>query len=164
MIESSGQILTGRAAEDLEAVIEVVEGTDGFHRSKYKALMLADTFPTPDSETKGTWVVIADTGEEKRFLGVAGDDTVPHANIVLDSGNPVIDWYSSHNFKQGDVLTFERNGVIPVIAEGAIKEGDLLCLGADGTFKTAGNNDTAVGRSYENAEDGDVFRAFITAL
>ena len=33
MIESSGQILTGRAATDLAAVIEVVEGADGFHRS-----------------------------------------------------------------------------------------------------------------------------------
>ena len=164
MIESSGQILTGRAATDLEAVIEVVEGTDGFHRSKYKALMLPDTMPELDSETKGTWVVIAQTGKESQFLGVAGDDTVPHANIVLDSGNPVIDWYASHSFKQGDVLTFERNGVIPVIAESAITEGDLLCLGANGTFKTAGENDTAVGRAYENAAAGDVFRAYITAL
>lgn len=164
MIESSGQILTGRAATDLAAVIEVVEGADGFHRSRYKALMLPDELPATDSETKGTWVVIAQTGKEKQFLGVAGDDTVPHANIVLDSGNPVIDWYASHNFKQGDVLTFERNGVIPVIAEGNITEGDLLCLGANGTFKTAGDNDTAVGRAYENAEAGDVFRAFIQAL
>ena len=164
MIESSGQILTARAATDLAAVIEVNAEADGFHRTKSKGLMLADTFPEEDSRTKGTWAVISQTGNEAKFLGVVGDDTSPHANIKLDSGNPVLEWYQSHNFKQGDVMTVERNGIIPVIAEGAIKEGDLICLGDDGTFKKTTDIANAVGRSYENAQDGEVFRAFIKAL
>lgn len=172
MIESSGQILTGRAAEDMVAPIEVVTGTDGYHRTRYKALALPeDLSDLGDSATKGTWCVVAQEGDDARFLGVIGDDTTPHANLkytgsVVDAAHPVVEPYQSHSFKKGDALTFERNGVIAVIAGGAVCEGDLLKLADDGRFQkaTPGTDTIFVGRAYESAAEGEVFRAFIKAL
>ena len=171
MIESSGQILTGRAAEDLIDVIEVKTGADGYHRTVYKALALPSTMPDDDSMTKGTWCVLANEGDDALFLGVAGDDTTPHANrkvagAVVDAAHPVVELYQSHSFKEGDVLTFERNGMISVIAGDTVKEGDLLKLADEGTFQPAdaSSDSIFVGRAYESAEEGEVFRAYIHAL
>lgn len=168
MIESSGQILTGRASEDLAAVITNRPDSKGFYRSAYKALVIDnDKAAAEDSNTKGTWVKIAQsTNTFDEFVGVVGDDHAPQANIELTSYNPVCNWKTDYNVKAGDVVTFERNGIISVIAGEDITEGDYLKLGDDGTFvkETAANAYQAVGRAYETAEEGRRFRAMIRSL
>lgn len=168
MIESSGQILTGRASEDLAAVITNRPDANGFYRSAYKALVIDSTkAAAEDSNTKGTWVKIAEsTNTFDEFVGVVGDDHAPQANIDLTSQNPVCNWKTDYNVKAGDVVTFERNGIISVIAGDDITEGDYLKLGDDGTFvpETAANAYKAVGRAYETAEEGRRFRAMIRSL
>lgn len=166
MIISSGQILTGKASEDLDKIVEVRTRADGFHYSVYKALALPATMPTTPSNVNGTWVKMATTGDDDRFVGVCGDDTSPQANIILSSGKPALDLYESYSVKQGGVLTFERNAVLNVIADGVIKEGDFLELGANGAFKKQATTDRskAVGRAYQNAADKEPFIAYIQAL
>ena len=168
MIESSGQILTGRASEDLEAVITNRPDSNGFYRSAYKALVIdTDKAAAEDSKTKGTWVKIAQSSNSfDEFVGVVGDDHAPQANIELTSYNPVCNWKTDYNVKAGDVVTFERNGIISVIAGEDITEGDYLKLGDDGTFvkEDAANAYQAVGRAYETAEEGRRFRAMIRSL
>ena len=167
MIESSGQILTGRASQDLTAVITNRPDANGFYRSAYKALVIDSTkAAAKDSETKGTWVKIANGEDYDKFVGVVGNDHAPEANINLTSQNPVCDWKADYNVKAGGVVTFERNGIISVIADEAITEGDYLKLGSDGAFavETAANAYKAVGRAYESAAAGERFRAMIRSL
>lgn len=168
MIESSGQILTGRASEDLEAVITNRPDANGFYRSAYKALVIdSSKAAAEDSNTKGTWVKIAQSSNTfDEFVGVVGDDHAPQANIELTSRNPVCDWKADYNVKAGDVVTFERNGIISVIAGADITEGDYLKLGNDGTFisESSDNAYKAVGRAYETANEGERFRAMIRSL
>ena len=168
MIESSGQILTGRASEDLTAVITNRPDANGFYRSAYKALVIDNAkAATTDSETKGTWVKIAQsTNTFDEFVGVVGNDHAPEANIELTSYNPVADWKADYSVRAGGVVTFERNGIISVIAGDDITKGDYLKLGDDGTFvpETAANAYKAVGRAYETAAEGERFRAMIRSL
>lgn len=168
MIESSGQILTGRASEDLTAVITNRPDANGFYRSAYKALVIDSAkAATDDSQTKGTWVKIASSSNTfDEFVGVVGDDHAPQANIDLTQDRPVADWKADYNVRANDVVTIERNGIISVIAGEDITEGDYLKLGDDGTFKkeTAANAYKAVGRAYETVAEGERFRAMIRSL
>ena len=167
MIISSGQILTGRAAETITEGIKNTKDSEGYVRSAYKALCTPDTMPEADSAVKGTWVVEGAAGKDDNFIGVVGDDTVPEANLeapdTLGIRNPVLDWGASRTYQVGDVMTIERNGMISVIAGGDIKEGDWLKLGANGTFVKA-DAPTRIGRAYENAEAGQRFEAMIGSL
>lgn len=162
MIISSGQILTGKAAETIENGITVAEDAKGFFRTAYKAVCFPDSAPAGASDVNGTWVVEGASGKDDQFLGVIGDDTAPEPNLALTSRKPVLDHGASRSFAVGDVMTFERNGVMYVLAGGNIKEGDLLKLGDDGTF-VAGATDkaSALGRAYEAAEEGERFMAMI---
>ena len=171
MIESSGQILTARAAADMPAVIEVRKRADGFYESFYKLLAMPSTMPTEDSGLKGTWAVIANEGDDERFLGIAGSDTAPEANVeipvVLNDAQPVLNLYKSHNVPKGGVIPFERNGIIVVCADEEVKEGQLLVCADDGKVKPAASTKKTyecIGRAYENAAEGETFRAFIRAL
>ena len=167
MIISSGQILTGRAAATITEGIKNAKDSEGYVRSAYKALCTPDEMPEADSKTKGTWVVEGASGKDDNFIGVVGDDSMPEANLdapdVLGIRNPVLDWGASRTYQVGDVMTIERNGMISVIAGGAIKEGDWLKLGANGTFVKA-DKPTRIGRAYENAEPGQRFEAMISSL
>lgn len=167
MIISSGQILTGRAAETITDGISNVKDTNGYVRSAYKAVCTPDTMPTEDSGVKGVWVVEGQSGKDDNFVGVIGDDSMPEANLgaadALGNREPVLDWGASRTYQVGDVMTFERNGMISVIAGGNITEGDWLKLGDDGTFVKA-NGPTRIGRAYESAAEGERFEAMIGSL
>ena len=162
MIISSGQILTGKAAETIENGITVAEDDKGFFRTAYKAVCFPDSAPAAPSDVNGTWVVEGASGKDDQFLGVIGDDTAPEPNLTLDSRKPVLEYGASRSFAVGDVMTFERNGVMYVLAGGNIQEGDLLKLGDNGTF-VAGATDkaSALGRAYEAADEGERFMAMI---
>lgn len=162
MIISSGQILTGKAAATIENGITVAEDAKGFFRTAYKAVCFPDSAPAGASDVNGTWVVEGASGKDDQFLGVIGDDTAPEPNLALTSRKPVLEYGASRSFAVGDVMTFERNGVMYVLAGGNIKEGDLLKLGDDGTFVAgATNKASALGRAYEAAEEGERFMAMI---
>lgn len=162
MIISSGQILTGRAAATIQNGITVAEDANGFFRTAYKAVCFPDNAPTDPSDVNGTWVVEGASGKDDNFLGVIGDDTAPEPNLTLNSRKPVLDYGASRSFAQGDTMTFERNGIMYVLAGGNIKEGDLLKLGANGTFVAgATNKASALGRAYEAAKAGERFMAMI---
>ena len=167
MIISSGQILTGRAAEVIANGITNAKDTDGYVRSAYKALCIPDTMPAGDSGVKGTWVVEGASGKDDNFIGVIGDDSMPEANLsapdALGKRNPVLDWGASRTYQVGDVMTIERNGMISVIAGGDIQEGDYLKLGDNGTF-VKGTKAANIGRAYESASAGERFEAYINAL
>ena len=167
MIISSGQILTGKAAAVITDGITNAKDADGYVRSAYKALCVPDTMPNADSGVKGTWVVEGASGKDDNFIGVIGDDSMPEANLTaadnLGRREAVLDWGASRTYQIGDCMTIERNGMISVIAGGAIKEGDYLKLGANGTF-VKGNKSDNIGRAYESAASGERFEAYINAL
>lgn len=167
MIISSGQILTGRAAATITNGITNAKDADGYVRTAYKALCVPDTMPTDDSGVKGTWVVEGASGKDDNFIGVIGDDSMPEANLgapdALGQREPVLDWGASRTYQVGDVMTIERNGMISVLAGGAITEGDYLKLGANGTFVKGDKSDN-IGRAYESAVAGERFEAYIHAL
>ena len=167
MIISSGQILTGRAAEVINEGIANVKDQNGFVRTSYKALCTPKTVPDADSGIKGTWVVEGASGKDDYFIGVIGDDSYPEANLeapdTLNHREPVLGWGKSRTYQVGDVMTIERNGMISVIAGGDIKEGDYLKLGDNGTFVKGAKSDN-IGRAYENASAGERFEAYINAL
>lgn len=167
MIISSGQILTGRAAEVISEGITNAKDANGYVRTTYKALCTPDTMPDADSGVKGTWVVEGASGKDDQFIGVIGDDSMPEANLgapdALGNREPVLDWGASRTYQVGDVMTIERNGMISVLAGGDIKEGDYLKLGDNGTFVT-GTKAVNIGRAYESASAGERFEAYINAL
>ena len=167
MIISSGQILTGKAAEVINNGITNAPDANGYVRTAYKALCTPDTMPDADSGVKGTWVVEGASGKDANFIGVIGDDSAPEPNLgpadSLGIRNPVLDWGASRTYQVGDVMTIERNGMISVLAGDAIKEGDYLKLGANGTFVKGAKTDN-IGRAYESAEAGERFEAYINAL
>lgn len=167
MIISSGQILTGRAAEVITNGITNAKDSDGYVRTTYKALCTPDTMPDEDSAVKGTWVVEGASGKDDQFIGVIGDDSMPEANLGAPDANnlrePVLDWGASRTYQVGDVMTIERNGMISVLAGGDIQEGDYLKLGDNGTFVKGDKSDN-IGRAYESAAAGERFEAYINAL
>lgn len=167
MIISSGQILTGRAAEVITNGITNAKDANGYVRTSYKALCVPATMPDGDSAVKGTWVVEGASGKDDYFIGVVGDDSMPEANLgapdALSNRSPVLDWGASRTYQVGDVMTIERNGMISVLAGGDIKEGDYLKLGDNGTF-VKGTKAVNIGRAYESASAGERFEAYINAL
>lgn len=167
MIISSGQILTGKAAATITEGIVSAKDTDGFVRTAYKAVCTPDTMPTQYSNVKGVWVVEGASGKDDNFVGVIGDDSMPEANLTAPDANnlrePVLDWGASRSYQVGDVLTFERNAMLSVIAGGKITEGDWLKLGDNGTFVKSATP-TRIGRAYESAEAGERFEAYIASL
>jgi len=167
MIISSGQILTGRAAATITNGITNAKDANGYVRTAYKAVCTPDTMPTEDSGVNGTWVVEGASGKDDNFVGVIGDDSMPEANLgaadALGNREPVLDWGASRTYQVGDVLTFERNGMISVIAGEDIAEGDWLKLGDNGTFVKA-SGPTRIGRAYESAAAGERFGAMIGSL
>lgn len=167
MIISSGQILTGRAADVITNGITNAKDANGYVRTSYKALCVPETMPDGDSAVKGTWVVEGASGKDDYFIGVIGDDSMPEANLgapdALGNRSQVLDWGASRTYQVGDVMTIERNGMISVLAGGDIKEGDYLKLGDNGTF-VKGTKAVNIGRAYESASAGERFEAYINAL
>lgn len=167
MIISSGQILTGRAADVITNGITNAKDANGYVRTSYKALCVPETMPDGDSAVKGTWVVEGASGQDDYFIGVIGDNSMPEANLgapdALGNRSPVLDWGASRTYQVGDVMTIERNGIISVLAGGDIKEGDYLKLGDNGTF-VKGTKAVNIGRAYESASAGERFEAYINAL
>lgn len=167
MIISSGIILTGKAAETIVNGIDNKKDANGFVRSAYKAVCTPKTMPKTPSEVNGTWVVEAQSGDDDRFVGVIGDDTLPEANLgaanALGQRDAVLDWGAPRTFQTGDTMTIEKEGMISVIAGGAITEGDFLKLGDNGTFVKS-NTKTDLGRAYESAVEGERFVAKIYCL
>ena len=103
MIISSGQILTGRAAEVINEGITNAKDANGYVRTTYKALCTPDTMPSADSGVKGTWVVEGASGKDDLFIGVIGDDSMPEANLgapdALGNREPVLDWGASRTYQ-----------------------------------------------------------------
>lgn len=163
MIHSSGQIITGRAAELIENGIDVKPDTEGWYRTAYKALILAESPTGEDSNVYGPWVKEASAGDDDKFVGIIGDDDKPYANVNLDTNNPVLDYGASKSFAVGDVMTIERNGILSVIAGSDITQGDYLKLADGGAFQT-GTRDEGIGFAMESAKAGERFRATIYSI
>lgn len=163
MIHSSGQIITGRAAEVIQDGIGVKPDTEGWYRTAYKALVLADSPDGSDSNVYGPWVKEAAAGEDDKFVGIIGDDDAPYANVNLDTNNPVLGYGESKSFAVGDVMTIERNGILSVIAGADITQGDYLKLADNGAFQK-GSRDEGIGFAMESAKAGERFRATIYSI
>ena len=167
MIISSGQILTGKAAEVITNGITNAKDADGYVRTAYKAVCVPTSVPDEDSGIKGSWVIEGASGLDAQFFGVIGDDSMPEANLTvadnLGRREAVLDWGASRTYQVGDCMTVERLGMISVLAGGAIKEGDYLKLGDNGTFVKGQRSDN-IGRAYESAAAGERFEAYINAL
>lgn len=164
MIISSGQIITGRAASTITEGVKVVEDSEGYARTTYKALICPANLPADAdayADFYGLWVETGASGKDDLFCGVVGDDTVPTANIEVNSQRPFVGHErKSQTFVKGDVMTIERNGILSVCAGGDIKRGDWLKLGDDGTFVKGQKSDN-IGRAHESAKAGERFRAHI---
>lgn len=96
--------------------------------------------------------VVVGTADSVRFAGVI-------AAIGLGEKSGV----------KGDIVSVINDGVMEVIASGAVEYGDALALAADGKFKsspvdltpTAAGAFQIVGRAQESAADGETFNALI---
>ncbi len=167
MIISSGQILTGKAAEVITNGITNAKDADGYVRTAYKAVCVPASVPDEDSGIKGTWVIEGASGLDDQFFGVIGDDSMPEANLTaadnLGRREAILDWGASRTYQVGDCMTVERLGMISVLAGDDIKEGDYLKLGDNGTFVPGQRSDN-IGRAYESAAAGERFEAYINAL
>lgn len=168
MLISSGQILTGKFKDATASVIETKPDAKGFYESYYKALVVdSTTAATAASDVNGTWVKVADASSTaKDFVGVAGNDPSPQANVDILNGNkPYCNgWGEDYNVPAGGTITIERNAVLKVIASEAIAEGDLITVGgANGAFKKATTLADAVGRAYTSAAKDECFVAYIGA-
>lgn len=163
MIHSSGQIITGRAAKVIQDGIGVKPDTEGWYRTAYKALVLADSPDGSDSNVYGPWVKEAAAGEDDKFVGIIGDDDAPYANVNLDTNNPVLGYGEPKSFAVGDVMTIERNGILSVIAGANITQGDYLKLADNGAFQK-GSRDKGIGFAMESAKAGERFRATIYSI
>ena len=164
MIHSSGQIFTGRAASLIEDGISTAKDSDGYYRTAFKALCIAESPDGTDTGVYGPWVEEAAAGKESTFVGVIGDDTAPYANReVLDDREPVLGYGKSRSFALGDVMTIERNGILSVIAGDDIAQGAYLKLANNGAFQE-GEKDDGIGFAMESAKAGERFRATIYAL
>ncbi len=163
MIHSSGQIITGRAAELITDGIGVKPDTEGWYRTAYKALVLAESPDGNDSNVYGPWVKEASEGDDDNFVGIIGDDDAPYANVNLDTNNPVLDYGASKSFAVGDVMTIERNGILSVIAGDDITQGDYLKLADNGAFQK-GTRAQGIGFAMESAKAGERFRATIYSI
>lgn len=163
MIHSSGQIITGRAAETINEGIGVMPDAEGWYRTAYKALVLADSPTGEDSNVYGPWVKEASAGEDDKFVGIIGDDDAPYANVDLNTNNPVLNYGASKSFAVGDVMTIERNGILSVIAGSDIKQGDYLKLANNGAFQKGAKAD-GIGFAIESAKAGERFRATIYSI
>ena len=163
MIHSSGQIITGRAAEAIEEGIGVKPDTEGWFRTAYKALVLAESPDGNDSNVYGPWVKEGSAGDDDIFVGIIGDDDAPYANVNLDTNNPVLDYGASKSFAVGDVMTIERNGILSVIAGADITQGDYLKLADNGAFQK-GTRAEGIGFAMESAKAGERFRATIYSI
>lgn len=163
MIHSSGQIITGRAAENIIDGIGVKPDAEGWYRTAYKALIIAESPDGNDSNVYGPWVKEGTAGDDDKFVGVIGDDDAPYANVNLDSNNPVLGYGEPKSFRAGDVMTIERNGILSVIAGSDITQGDYLKLADNGAFQT-GTRDEGIGFAMESASAGERFRATIYSI
>ena len=166
MIHSSGQIFTGKAATMIENGIETTKDTDGYYRTAFKALCIAESPDGSDSGVYGPWVELATAGNEDTFVGVIGDDTAPYANMdveVLTDRQPVLGYGKSRSFAPGDVMTIERNGILSVIAGADVTQGQYLKLANNGAFQPGEKSD-GIGFAMESAKAGERFRATIYAL
>lgn len=166
MIHSSGQIFTGKAASMIENGIGTEKDADGYYRTAFKALCIAESPDGNDTGVYGPWVEEAMAGNEDTFVGVIGDDTAPYANMdveVLTDRQPVLGYGKSRSFAPGDVMTIERNGILSVIAGGNIKQGEYLKLADNGAFQKGAKSD-GIGFAMESAKAGERFRATIYAL
>lgn len=96
---------------------------------------------------------------------LATDDDVNFAGIIqaVDPGKS--------DAEDGDNVNVCNEGVLEVIADGAVSYGDTIALGTDGTVKSieadatksADNIKLTIGRAMEDADNGDVFKALIHA-
>jgi hypothetical protein len=164
MIHSSGQIFTGRAAELIEEGITTAKDNEGYYRTAFKAICIAESPDGTDTGVYGPWVKEAGVNDESTFVGIIGDDVAPYANReVLDDREPVLGYGKSRSFAVGDVLTIERNGILSVVAGDDITQGAYLKLAANGTFQE-GDKDDGIGFAMESAKSGERFRATIYAL
>lgn len=167
MIISSGQIITGRAASTITEGVKVTEDAKGCTYTTYKALICPASLPADaDSyaDFYGYWVETGASGKDDQFCGVVGDDTVPTANVDVNSNQPYFARQRvSQSFKKGDVMTIERNGVLSVVAGGAVERGDFLKLGDDGTF-VKGDKSDQIGRAMGTAATGERFFAYIGSM
>lgn len=166
MIHSSGQIFTGKAASMIEDGISVEKDTDGYYRTAFKALCIAESPDGSDTDVYGPWVEEAGVGKEDTFVGIIGDDTAPYANLdveILTDRQPVLGFGKSRSFAPGDVMTIERNGILSVIAGADVTQGEYLKLAANGAFQPGEKSD-GIGFAMESAKAGERFRATIYAL
>lgn len=171
MIHSSGQIISAQAASNIVDGIGAAKDADGYTRITFKAVCVAQSPTGKDAgnwqNLYGFWVEEAQEGMEDTFVGIIGDDTVPYANrkpTIVDHNQPVVDPDDkARTFLQGDELTVERNGIISVIADSAITQGDYIKLANNGAFQKGAKSD-GIGLAIESAKAGERFRATIWAL
>ena len=166
MIHSSGQIFTGKAASMIENGIGTKKDAEGYFRTTFKALCIAESPDGTDTGVYGPWVEEAAAGKEDTFVGVIGDDTAPYANMdteVLTDRQLVLGYGKSRSFAPGDVMTIERNGILSVLAGADITQGAYLKLANGGAFQEGEKSD-GIGFAMESAKAGERFRATIYAL
>jgi hypothetical protein len=117
-------------------------------------------------------VVVYGAEEQEVVLGQDGD--TKFAGIVISvtgarSESTAIGVIAAN---LGDNMGVVNDGVVEVVADGAVLFGDALAIGTDGKVKaltevdhiaTAGDIMLMIGRAQEDAEDGDIFKALVFA-
>lgn len=187
-----GFIINGVANDDIPKALEQFVDSDGMSRRASRALVVPSTYPDvpaypnvnpilggasvsggipeflPDSVQEtglapSAWVELGSAQADSRFIGVANPETAPYAQLNADGTTKSQGVYNDYDVKKGEMIGIVRDCIVPVVADGTIKQQDLLELSSNGKFKaqSSPNIATAVAVAYSPAVDGGIFEAYI---
>jgi hypothetical protein len=83
------------------------------------------------------------------------------AETNLTSKVPYFD--GNYTIPKGKYFTMARNCLIHVMGDATIKEGDMITLGADGSFTKTTDATKKVGTAYSNPSSNNIIYAYIGA-
>lgn len=116
--------------------------------------------------------VIYGTEEDEVLIGSAGDTKFAGVIIAVTGARSESTAIGTIAMEDGDNITVVNDGIMEVIADGAVSYGDALKLADDGAVSTLASVDVSgdstdvmymVGRAQEAADDGDTFKALMFA-
>jgi hypothetical protein len=148
-MDTSGDQFTVKAGEEIVDAIKKYGTTSSIEKVGKAVYMTEDgakvSSATTDPATFGG-IIFAVSGE---------------AETNLTSKVPYFD--GNYTIPKGKYFTMARNCLIHVMGDATIKEGDMITLGADGSFTKTTDATKKVGTAYSNPSSNNIIYAYIGA-
>ena len=148
-MDTSGDQFTVKAGEEIVDAIKKYGTTSSIEKVGKAVYITEDgakvSSATTDPATFGG-IIFAVSGE---------------AETNLTSKVPYFD--GNYTITKGKYFTMARNCLIHVMGDATIKEGDMITLGADGSFTKTTDATKKVGTAYSNPSSNNIIYAYIGA-